>query len=397
MRETPMENLVQDIRFALRMLRKNLGFATVAVLVLAVGIGATTAIFSVINAVLLQPLPYPDSDRLVVVEGLAGARHIPLSYPELLAWRDQKDIFEDAAAFINSGFALTGSGEPEQLRGMTVSASILKILGVKPEAGRNFLPEEDARTAEPVAMITHSFLEVSFPFQPLRHWTEAHTQRQGIHHRRRASRGFYARFQGATAVSSQIGHNGCSFRTEFSWNHSQASSRHNAGGSEKRDDGGASVAAKKRCKFSARNRYSLQRISGGQFKTAFIHTPRRRHLCGAHSVRQHGKSTACTCCRSQQGNRCAYLAGGQPSSIASSTAYGKPVNSHDRWRTRMLACLGGNGLANDATGRPSAARNGGPHGRDGVALYRGAGVRHRHCLRSGAGTPDHESQSAGST
>ncbi|HKD13125.1 MAG TPA: ABC transporter permease, partial [Candidatus Angelobacter sp.] len=149
-----MENLVQDIRFALRMLRKNPGFATVAVLVLAVGIGATTAIFSVINAVLLQPLPYPDSGRLVVVEGLAGTRHIPLSYPELLAWRDQKDIFEDAAAFINSGFALTGSGEPEQLRGMTVSASILKILGVKPEAGRNFLPEEDARTAEPVAMIT---------------------------------------------------------------------------------------------------------------------------------------------------------------------------------------------------------------------------------------------------
>jgi len=162
MRETPMENLVQDIRFALRMLRKNLGFATVAVLVLAVGIGATTAIFSVINAVLLQPLPYPDSDRLVVVEGLAGARHIPLSYPELLAWRDQKDIFEDAAAFINSGFALTGSGEPEQLRGMTVSASILKILGVKPEAGRNFLPEEDARTAEPVAMITHSFWKSHF-------------------------------------------------------------------------------------------------------------------------------------------------------------------------------------------------------------------------------------------
>jgi len=161
-----MENLVQDIRFGLRVLRKNPGFATVAVLVLAVGIGANTAIFSVVNAVLLQPLPYPDSERLVIVEGLAGDRHIPLSYPELLAWRDQKEIFDDAAGFINSGFALTGSGEPEQLRGMTVSATLLRILGVKPEAGRNFLAEEDARTANPAAMITHSFWESHFHSSP---------------------------------------------------------------------------------------------------------------------------------------------------------------------------------------------------------------------------------------
>src|SRR5262249_31735657 len=101
------------------------------------------------------------------------------------------------------------------------------------------------------------FLEVSFPFQPLRPWPEAHTQRQGIHYRRRASRGFYARLKGTTAVSSQAGHNRCSFRIEFSWNHSQASSRHNAGGGEKRDDGGLAAAAEKRCERSACNRYSL--------------------------------------------------------------------------------------------------------------------------------------------
>ncbi|HEY6251883.1 MAG TPA: ABC transporter permease [Candidatus Angelobacter sp.] len=161
-----MESLVQDIRFGLRMLRKNPGFATVAVLVLAIGIGANTAIFSVINAALLHPLPYPDSERLVVVEGLVWDRHIPLSYPELLAWRDQKEIFEDAAAFINSGFGLTGAGEPEQLLGMSISADLLKILGVKPEAGRNLLPQEDARTANPVAMITHSFWESHFHSSP---------------------------------------------------------------------------------------------------------------------------------------------------------------------------------------------------------------------------------------
>src|SRR5215469_7177099 len=161
-----MESLVQDIRFGLRMLRKNPGFATVAVLVLAIGIGANTAIFSVVNAVLLQPLPYPDAQRIVVVEGLAGDRHIPLSYPELLAWRDQKDIFEYVAAFNNSGFALTGVGEPEQLRGMSISADLLRFLDVKPEAGRNFLPEEDARTANPVAMITYSFWESHFHSSP---------------------------------------------------------------------------------------------------------------------------------------------------------------------------------------------------------------------------------------
>src|SRR5215469_14683634 len=161
-----MENLVQDIRFGLRVLRKNPGFATVSVLVLAVGIGANTAIFSVVNAVLLQPLPYPDAQRIVVVEGLAGDRHIPLSYPELMGWRDQKDIFENVAAFTNSGFGLTGAGEPEQLRGMIVSADLLKILGVKPEAGRNFLPEDDVRTANPVAMISYSFWESHFHSSP---------------------------------------------------------------------------------------------------------------------------------------------------------------------------------------------------------------------------------------
>src|SRR5215469_10642090 len=134
-----MSTFLQDLRFGMRMLRKNPGFTAVAVLVLAIGIGVNTAIFSVVNSVLLQPLPYPDADRLVSLEGLAGDRHIPLSYPELLAWRDQKDIFEYVAAFNNSGFALTGVGEPEQLRGMSISADLLRFLDVKPEAGRNFL------------------------------------------------------------------------------------------------------------------------------------------------------------------------------------------------------------------------------------------------------------------
>src|SRR5256884_2302491 len=84
------------------------------------------------------------------------------SYTEFLAWKDQKELFEDSAAFTNSGFALTGVGEPEQLRGMSISAALLPMFGVKPAAGRIFLSEEDARTANPVAMITHSFWQSHF-------------------------------------------------------------------------------------------------------------------------------------------------------------------------------------------------------------------------------------------
>ncbi len=161
-----MDTFLQDLRFGLRMLRKNPGFTAVAVLVLAIGIGVNTAIFSVVNSVLLQPLPYPDSQRLMLLEGLSGSRHIPVSYTEFLTWRDEKEVFEDAAAFINSGFALTGVGEPEQLRGMSISAALLRMFGVKPEAGRIFLPEEDARTSNPVAMITHSFWRSHFHSSP---------------------------------------------------------------------------------------------------------------------------------------------------------------------------------------------------------------------------------------
>src|SRR5258708_17560586 len=115
-----------------RLLPKNVESPAVTVLVLAIGIGVNTAIFSIVNSVLLQPLPYPDSQRLMLLQGLSGSRHIPVSYPEFLAWRDQKELFEDAAAFCNSAFALTGAGEPEQLRGMRISSALLPMVGARP-------------------------------------------------------------------------------------------------------------------------------------------------------------------------------------------------------------------------------------------------------------------------
>ncbi|MBZ5504220.1 MAG: ABC transporter permease [Acidobacteriia bacterium] len=158
-----MENLLQDIRFAFRMLRRNPGFTVVAVLVLAVGIGANTAIFTVVDAVLLRPLPYPDADRLVMLQGVSEQLGpIPMSYPAFLGWREQKDIFEEVATYTNATVTLTGVGEPEQLRALRASSNLLPLLGVEPALGRGFTAEEEPRQANPVVMLAHSFWQERF-------------------------------------------------------------------------------------------------------------------------------------------------------------------------------------------------------------------------------------------
>jgi len=149
--------ILQDLRYGLRMLRKNPGFTAVAVLTLALGIGANTAIFSVVNGVLLRPLPLPDPDRLVVIHDTqAGAGRTPASYPEYLDWKERGKAFEEVAAYFNTAFSLTGMGEPEQLRALRVSSSLLPMLGLPPKLGRDFLPGEESADAERVAMISSS-------------------------------------------------------------------------------------------------------------------------------------------------------------------------------------------------------------------------------------------------
>jgi predicted permease len=153
-----METLAQDIRFGLRMLHHNPGFTVVALLVLAVGIGANTAIFSVVDGVLLHALPYPDSERLVViraVQPLIGQS--PISYPQFLAWREQKDVFDEVATFTTGSVAFTGSGDAEELTVLSVSHNLLPLMGVSPVLGRGFTADEEARSAKPVVLLTHSF------------------------------------------------------------------------------------------------------------------------------------------------------------------------------------------------------------------------------------------------
>jgi hypothetical protein len=132
--------------FALRQLLKNPGFAAVAVLTLALGIGANTAIFSLVNGVLLEPLPYPDSDRLVALfenHREQGQDFIGLTAPGFMDWRAQSTVFEDLAAYQPGGFDLTGSGEAARLFGVRTSASLFPLLRVQPALGRVFTKAED--------------------------------------------------------------------------------------------------------------------------------------------------------------------------------------------------------------------------------------------------------------
>jgi putative ABC transport system permease protein len=145
------------------MLRKTPGFTAVAVLTLALGIGANTAIFTVINTVLLRPLPYHEPDQLVVLMETVSERPAGVSYPNFVDWRNQTSALENVAAVrTRESFNLTGAGESERLAGRLVSANFLTTLGVKPLRGRDFLAEEDQPGANPVVIISDALWQRHF-------------------------------------------------------------------------------------------------------------------------------------------------------------------------------------------------------------------------------------------
>ena len=153
-----MGGLAQDIRYALRQLRKNLGFTIVAVAILALGIGANTAIFSAVYDVLLRPLPFKDANRLVFIRKQnppRGWTNNPISPPEILAWRDQSGAFDDVAAFSGRSCVLTGSDAAEEDPCETASSNLFSVLGVKPFRGRTFLPEEDQPEGTRVVILSY--------------------------------------------------------------------------------------------------------------------------------------------------------------------------------------------------------------------------------------------------
>jgi len=165
-----MNTVWQDIRYGLRMLFKNPGFTFVAALTLAIGIGANTAIFSVVNAVVLRPLPFPKAERLVWFDGVNPAKGIKesaLSMPDYLDWRSQSDAFQSMTAFVQGSAILSDeNSEPERVPRGVVTASFFPTVGVNPAQGRALLPEDELTGSDPVAVLSHGLWQRRFGANP---------------------------------------------------------------------------------------------------------------------------------------------------------------------------------------------------------------------------------------
>src|SRR5438309_4426183 len=148
---------MNDLTFALRQLRKSPGFTFVAVLTLALGIGANTAIFSIVNAVLLRPLPYPDADRIMVLNESSGpGQDYSVALPDYFDWRNENTVFEHLAATHKESRNLSGipGRDPERVSCASVTRNFFNIIGLLPELGRTFSQDEDKVGAPPVAVIS---------------------------------------------------------------------------------------------------------------------------------------------------------------------------------------------------------------------------------------------------
>ncbi len=162
-----MTNAWQDIRFAVRVLLHNRGFAAVAILTLALGIGANTALFSVVNGVLLNPLPFPEPDRLYAVYSKTSTfAQSSITYPNFEDWQRQNHSFAFLGAFRSDDYNLTGSGEPERLHAHMVSADFFPAYGIKAMIGRTFRRDEDQVGAEPVAILGDGLWKRKFASSP---------------------------------------------------------------------------------------------------------------------------------------------------------------------------------------------------------------------------------------
>ena len=159
-----MERLLQDVQFALRQLRRSPAFAFVVVATLAVGIGANTAIFSVVNALLLRPLPYPESEQLVNLSGAYRDRgnDWSVSYPNARDWRAQSRTLGEAGWFQGASYSLVGGERPERVQGTRASWTLFPTLKVQPALGRSFTEAEDHPEAERVVVISHALWQRHF-------------------------------------------------------------------------------------------------------------------------------------------------------------------------------------------------------------------------------------------
>ncbi|MGH9448888.1 MAG: ABC transporter permease, partial [Terriglobia bacterium] len=161
-----MGTLLQDLKYGARQLGRNPGFTVVAVIALALGIGANTAIFSVVNTVLLSPLPFPQPNQLVTIR--QRAKHVVgagVSYPNFFDWRAQNQVFSHVAAYRGNDFTLTGMGNAVHLPGEIVTWDLFQLLGVRPLLGRAFLPNEE-KAGSHVVVLSYSLWQSRFKSNP---------------------------------------------------------------------------------------------------------------------------------------------------------------------------------------------------------------------------------------
>ena len=162
-----LENLLRDLGYALRVLSHSPGFSLIVIITLALGIGANTAIFSLIDATMLRPLPYPDADRIAALsEADPKGEDLMVSWPDFVDWRNETRSFSAIAALGGINFNLTGSRQAERLHGLRVSASFLSVLGIHPLLGRDFLDGDDRPGAVPVAMLSNALWQRRFESDP---------------------------------------------------------------------------------------------------------------------------------------------------------------------------------------------------------------------------------------
>jgi putative ABC transport system permease protein len=163
------QGVFQDLGHGARMLLKDHSFTTVAVITMALGIGVIVAVFSIANGALLRPLPYRDSERLMVVGHVSrepDAQPIPVSFPDYYSWRQEQQVFEDLAAYNTGSFALSGHGEPEWVAGAEISANLFPLLGTTPILGRGFSDEDDYLDADRVALVGYRLWQRRFGSNP---------------------------------------------------------------------------------------------------------------------------------------------------------------------------------------------------------------------------------------
>src|SRR6185436_109644 len=156
---------MNDLKFAFRQLLKNPGFTAVVVLTLALGIGANTAIFSIVNGVLLRPLPYVQPDRLIRLYSGSTQQpqlQIPVSIPNFRDWQDQNQTFQQLALYWGVSATLTDAVEPVRLEGTGITEHLFPLLGVQPELGRYFLPEETRSGSDKVVILSHRLWQSRF-------------------------------------------------------------------------------------------------------------------------------------------------------------------------------------------------------------------------------------------